>query len=460
MTKKIFLFWTIFAIAVLSLHGCGGSDPAPVDLGDLINEPETPEGPEGPVVPPGELGDLIDLGDLVEPFGDHWYFTRAVAMNESGIVVGESNCDGIRTKCGFRWEPAAEAMTCLCCSLHPDCSFSEAIDINNSGRVIGNSTGCRLPMGSTKAFVWDNGICTDLHALGGFNSSYAEDVNDRGEVVLTASIPGEDKRPWYWPGSGSSFVPLCIIAGAEGGEAVAINENGHIIIDSGDTVVFEDLTLPLCESLNHLPGAAKTVAVDINDSQYANNDGIPDPHIIGNSGNGSLVLGEDPSVHGFFWDGGAMYPVDHLGGGTSEVRDMNNSDQVVGGATTADGSVHAFHWTLREDKRGIIRDLGTLGGRNSFATAINEAGQVVGYSETGYVYREEGIEPFTVWHAFLWDNGVMYDLGVHNDFYNYPFILPYPFSEGVDINDSGQVAGNSMTINSHYRGFYLSPVFP
>ena len=82
---------------------------------------------------------------------------------------------------------------------------------------------------------------------------------------------------------------------------------------------------------------------------------------------------------------------------------MNNSDQVVGGATTADGSVHAFLWTLGEDKRGIIRDLGTLGGRNSFATAINEAGQVVGYSETGDLYREEGIAPVPVWHAFLWD---------------------------------------------------------
>ena len=173
-----------------------------------------------------------------------------------------------------------------------------------------------------------------------------------------------------------------------------------------------------------------------------------------------MVVGEDNTVQGFFWDGGAMYPVDHLGGGTSEVTDMNNADQVVGGATTADGSVHAFLWTLGEDERGIIRDLGTLGGRNSFATGINEAGQVVGYSETGALYQEEGIAPFPVRHAFLWDNGVMYDLGVHNDFYDYAFVQPYPFSEAVDINAGGDVAGNSITINSHYRGFYLSPVFP
>jgi hypothetical protein len=54
----------------------------------------------------------------------------------------------------------------------------------------------------------------------------------------------------------------------------------------------------------------------------------------------------------------------------------------------------------------------------------------------------------------------MFDLGSHNDFYVYPFIPSFPFSEAVALNASGKVAGNSFTINAHYRGFYLSPVFP
>ena len=72
MSKKTILFWTIFAIATLSLYACDGSDPAPVDFGDLIADPDAPDGPDGPdgpIVPPGELGDLTDLGDLVEPVG-------------------------------------------------------------------------------------------------------------------------------------------------------------------------------------------------------------------------------------------------------------------------------------------------------------------------------------------------------------------------------------------------------
>jgi probable HAF family extracellular repeat protein len=229
--------------------------------------------------------------------------------------------------------------------------------------------------------------------------------------------------------------------------------------------------------LNHLPGAETTVAVDLNDSIYTNNDNIPDGHVIGNSGNfikadvdaflkdsylsadDGTTLAELGDVQGFFWDGGAMYPINHLGGGTSVAADLNNKDQVVGGALTAEGATHAFLWTLGADKKGIIKDLGTLGGTNSMALAINESGQVVGWSETGDFYEEQGVL-LPIRHGFLWDNGTMSDLGTHDDFYDFPFKPPYPFSEAVDINESGDLTGNSITINDHSRGFYLQPEAP
>lgn len=448
MPKKIFLFWTIFAIATVSLYACD-SDPAPVHFGDLI---------EDPIVSPGELGDLTDLGDLVQPLGDNWYFTQAVAINGEGMVAGTSN-PGFGIFLGaFRWNPVTELMT----PVGPTGECSEAVGINSAGEVIGNVLRpCSLES-AAEGFIWSNGPIIRFNALGGFVHSEAIDINDRGHVAVYA-----DGWAYYW--DRLRFRPLCGILGATSAVPVAINENLHAVVNSGGTAVFHDLNYDKCESLNHLPiGPPEervTFAIDINDSQYLNHDEIPDPHIIGNSGiddngDGEFTVWEDNIVQGFFWDGGAMYPVDDLGGGSSVVVDMNNFDQVAGNATTADKSIHAFLWTLGEDERGIIRDLGTLGGRNSFATAINEAGQVVGYSETGTFYTEGGIDPVKVWHAFLWDNGVMYDLGVHNDFYDYPFVQPYPFSEAVDINAGGDVAGNSITINRHYRGFYLSPVFP
>ena len=76
-----------------------------------------------------------------------------------------------------------------------------------------------------------------------------------------------------------------------------------------------------------------------------------------------------------------------------------------------------------------ITDLGTLGGTESFAYAINDAGQVVGLS------RLAGDNDT---HAFLYDHGNLIDLSVT---YN---LGSGPYGESVsDINNSGQIVGNS-----------------
>jgi len=78
-----------------------------------------------------------------------------------------------------------------------------------------------------------------------------------------------------------------------------------------------------------------------------------------------------------------------------------------------------------------ITDLGTLGGNLSAATAINEQGQVVGWSSTA----EGNIR------AFLWQNGTMIDLGT----------LGGNYSGAWDINEQGQVVGGSTNIEGNNR---------
>lgn len=529
-----FLISTLFlGIFVLFAQGCGdggGGDSVSTAISqDPNNNPPSSGGSGGSgSTIAGDLGDLVDLGDLFAPDGDHWYFTRAAGINDSGTVIGQSN-GGSPVKGAFKWEPASETMTFL--GIHngtfddfynigferedppKPLIYSEAVDINSSGVIIGNSTtGFGWPNEEEKrAFHWKDGVFTDLSppsflvegptftdgeadedstTFYRVTNRYSEavDINEKGQVLLTVDDE-EGRRAYLWNGVDFDTVTLGYFNSdgptgpvtvqvprleslgrivGEDSEAVAINENGQVVVNSGGTAVFFDTNWSIVESLNHLPGATQTVAVDINDSSFTHNDGIVDGHIIGNSATGfdpddlafSLL---ESDVQGFFWDGGAMYPVNHLGGGTSVATDINNEDQVVGAATLEmeDGSTahHAILWTLDENEKGVIRDLGTLGGRNSYATAINEAGQVTGWSETGEKYEEQGVS-LPVRHAFLWDNGVMYDLGTHNDFYDYPFVPSYPFSEGIDINELGEVAGNSITINQHYRGFFLEPVFP
>jgi probable HAF family extracellular repeat protein len=68
-----------------------------------------------------------------------------------------------------------------------------------------------------------------------------------------------------------------------------------------------------------------------------------------------------------------------LGGSTSLIRWLNDVGEVVGGAnTTNDNSFHATLW-----KNGRIIDLGVLDGDcSSVANAINSSGRIVGKSNS------------------------------------------------------------------------------
>ncbi len=114
------------------------------------------------------------------------------------------------------------------------------------------------------------------------------------------------------------------------------------------------------------------------------------------------------------------------------IRDLNDLGDYVGSIEKPDGSSIAFACIA-----GTLTELGTLGGQNSHAWAINNALQIVGCAEVTGTTSE---------HAFLYEGGLMTDLGT----------LGGAESRAYDINAGGVVVGSSELPNGNLHAFRYS----
>lgn len=244
---------------------------------------------------------------------------------------------------------------------------AQAFAINEAGQVVGYATTASLKY---HAFLWDNGVMTDLGTLPTGSTSRAFGLNDNSQVV------------------GFAFD----------GSAAGGAHNHAFLWENG---VMTDL----------FPEPAHSVANAINDA--------------------GQVVGQYNLNRPFIWQNGGFIELGSFGGGNSwgYALDINNAGQVVGSSPVNNGSEglsqHAFLW-----EGGVMIDLGALPGLpDSRAHAINELGQVVGFSSF--------FDPDTtdeIFESFLWEDGVMIDLGVPGD-----------LNRAHDINDSGQIVGWSSS---------------
>ncbi|MHC4913405.1 MAG: hypothetical protein ACYTE5_10490, partial [Planctomycetota bacterium] len=123
-----------------------------------------------------------------------------------------------------------------------------------------------------------------------------------------------------------------------------------------------------------------------------------------------------------------------LGGDRSYAWGINDEGQVVGESTTPDGHYHAFLW-----QDGVMTDMGVIGtgpygAEISCAKSINNHGQAVGYSALDIEWPD---------HAFLWEDGQMQDLGTFGGYE----------SSATCINNIGQVVGRFINSAGEYRAF-------
>lgn len=316
---------------------------------------------------------------------------------------------------------------------------SEAYGLNGSGHVIGWST---TASGAVHAFLYRDGVMTDLGTLPGGTYSYATGISDLGQVVGYGGINEhgpqfrEIPQAFIWDnGSMQSLGALhcpCTFNrryGTSAAYGVNINASGQVV-GSSETVrgswVHHAFLWNRVGGMEDIGGGAGSLSIS---AAYGINAA-------------GQVVGEF-NGRAFLWQSGVMQDLGTLPGhASSSGRAINASGQAVGESVAAEGSVsRAFLWDS-----GAMHDLGTLPGDPSAqARDINAAGQVVGKSGT----RDGSIS-----RAFLWQRGVMYDLNTL-----VPASSGWFLGSAAAINDAGQIVGVGVN-NGQVRAFLLTPSTP
>jgi probable HAF family extracellular repeat protein len=307
---------------------------------------------------------------------------------------------------------------------------NQALGINGNGLVVGTST---TPTSSYQPFFDNDGVVQWLPLFGGQGlggGGAATGINNSN--VITGNAETGSGYGHAFSFDGTNLVDLGSFGGQQSSGA-AINASGEIVGSADDAGNQSRAFLYANGKLTNLDtfGGANSVATAINTSgQVVGYASFPPNNVIG-----------------FLYTPGASNQIlGNLGSPVCQPHGINDAGYIAGDAGTADDYTHAFL-----SLQGFMVDLGNLGGFNSAALGMNNYGQIVGWSEN------DQLQP----RAFLWQNDVMYDL---NDLISTN--AGWTLQEATAINDAGQIVGYGLHgANQNDQAFLLtlatnSPVQP
>lgn len=127
---------------------------------------------------------------------------------------------------------------------------------------------------------------------------------------------------------------------------------------------------------------------------------------------------------------------------TANITVLNNSGQLAGSYKDFNNKDRGFIW----DAKNGFSDIGTLGGSFTRVYDMNDFGNIVGESESANVSLVDGRPE---WHAFIWQNGSMIDLGALAG----DLGVLGDRSKATSINNRGEIIGTSNSLIAHKRKF-------
>lgn len=260
---------------------------------------------------------------------------------------------------------------------HPAALSGRAVAVNQSGQILGESD---------FAVIWKNG---QVFQLGDGRRSVG--INDRGQAAtfrwkspayyeLTAEIYSGGATTELLPGNNGTVLPgsinnrgevavLYTTAGGNLTDRIGVWRNGKLTelvppAGSGPFIMGGLLNDRGQVAAAHIPmSGGESFAFRCTSGTCAR---LPSP-----------TWATGPVVVTGMDEFGRVTDLGTLGGNYSSASAVNDRGDVVGESRTADGQIHAFLW-----RGGRMTDLGTLGGDRSSAAAVYNLGKIVGYSTT------------------------------------------------------------------------------
>ena len=204
--------------------------------------------------------------------------------------------------------------------------------LNDSGVVVGESL---TVAGLRHAFLWKDGVLTDLGTLEGNSVSSAWDINNAGQIVGTSSgtSTGEIHPPRVFLWSKGEMVSIGTSPGSYPGcgaywEHVLINEKGTVTATADFCHTYDDATYLLADGNVKYIAAGRPISI--------NESGQVAGHYEGSYWR-----------DGYFFENGLYTKLGVLDNYfSSAVQGMNDSGQVVGTLSHPSGTPlrHAFIW--------------------------------------------------------------------------------------------------------------------